>query len=171
MKGNLLWKCEYSFHAISQARFNLAQRRSIFWKRIASTKYTAPDHVCSISRRLDATSNILWKKKQKIVVRWSRLRGPWWAESAAARYPSTVGSGQLSLLCEESGAGRTEEGGELPFEVPSGWWRWGRSSISHRGPGWLSSDSLWSVDRLGAARKTARAFEAAALETCGLLES
>jgi hypothetical protein len=25
-----------------------------------------------------------------------------WAESAAARYPSTVGSGQLSLLCEAS---------------------------------------------------------------------
>ena len=47
-----------------------------------------------------------------MVVRWSRLRGPWWAESAAARYPSTVGSGQLSLLCEESGAGRTEEGGD-----------------------------------------------------------
>ena len=51
------------------------------------------------------------KKNKKMVVRQGRLRGLLWAKSATARYPSTVGSGQLSLLCEESGAGRTEEGG------------------------------------------------------------
>ena len=42
------------------------------------------------------------EKNKKMVVRQGRLRGLLWAKSATARYPSTVGSGQLSLLCEAS---------------------------------------------------------------------